>query len=36
MSSELEVARAAMKRACELDEGLMLLALDDSALDGIG
>jgi hypothetical protein len=32
---ELEAARVALKRACELDEGLRLKALDELDLDGI-
>jgi hypothetical protein len=30
---ELEAARAALKRACELDGGLRLVALDDLELE---
>jgi hypothetical protein len=32
---ELEAARAALKRACELDVGLRQVALDDLDLDGL-
>jgi hypothetical protein len=32
---ELEAARAAVKRACELDEGLRLVALDDLELEAV-
>ena len=32
---ELEAARAALKRACELDEGWKLLALDDLELEAV-
>ncbi len=32
---DLDAARAALKRACELDQGLRLIALDDLELEGI-
>lgn len=32
---DLEAARAALKRACELDEGLQLVVLDDLELEAV-